>query len=118
MSKNYALSLEEKDGTAIIRMEGYFDIPAATDLVSCVDELLCRQRKKFVLDFTATTVLCSRGIGCLMELVDKVIDEFDGALAFSGLDPLKRRVLDFISATERVAVTRTAAEGVEVLARM
>ena len=117
MATTYAVKLEEKNGIAIFRIEGYFDLPAATELSQRVDELLCRQRNKCVFDFKASTVLCSRGIGHLMELVDKVIDEFDGAVAFSGLDPLKRKVLEFINATARVAITRTPEEGVDALAK-
>lgn len=115
MSESYTITQKEIQGVMCLMVSGYFDVPAGTELGARVDELLCLQKGTMVLDFSQCTVLCSRGIGCLLEIVEKVVEEFGGALAFSGLDPLKLKVLALTNVTALAEVAKTPEEAVAAL---
>lgn len=115
MSESYTISQSEQDGIAIFQITGYFGEQGGEELATKVDELLCRQKGKMIFDFSHCGVLCSPGVGCLLEIVGKVIEEFNGSLAFTGLDPIKLKVLSLTHVTTLATIAQTPEEAIESL---
>ncbi|MFZ2955364.1 MAG: STAS domain-containing protein [Candidatus Ozemobacteraceae bacterium] len=115
MKESYSILQSEKDGIVIFLISGYFAEKAGLELVNKIDELLCQQMGKIIIDFGQCTVLSSLGIGCLLEIVGKVIEEFNGMLAFTGLDPLKLKVLTLTHVTALAIVVKTPDQAVECM---
>ena len=115
MSESYSVSQYEQEGIVVLQISGYFGELAGQNLTARVDELLCHQKGKMVFDLSQCEVLASPGIGSLLEIVDKVVEEFNGSMAFIVLDPVMVKVLNLTHVTALAGVAQTLSEAIEYL---
>ncbi|MBF0409807.1 MAG: STAS domain-containing protein [Candidatus Riflebacteria bacterium] len=105
MSENYILKQTEENGIVIFSIVGYFGEKVGEELVEKIEELLCAKKGRVILDLSECTVLCSPGIGSIIEIVGMVVEEYNGTVVICGLDPIKQKVL---ALTQVTAIARVA----------
>lgn len=84
----FTVDTVERGDVLIVRATGYLDDRGGAILQSAVMEALTKGFQQVVFNFSAAPVINSQGISHIIELVEIVIDEKNGELAFVGLNEL------------------------------
>jgi len=86
MSESLKLSLDRRDGLAIVYTDGYINNQGGEEIARVAYELIDEGYKKLLLNLQGTKIVNSIGISILIEIIEKMI-EIDGSLAFCYLTP-------------------------------
>jgi len=86
MSESLKLSLDRRDGLAIVYTDGYINNQGGEEIARVAYELIDEGYKKLLLNLQGTKIVNSIGISILIEIIEKMI-EIDGSLAFCCLTP-------------------------------
>jgi anti-anti-sigma factor len=86
MSEILKLSVDRRDGLAVIYTEGYINNQGGEEIARAAYELLDEGHKVLLLNLAGTKIVNSIGISILIEIIEKMI-EISGKLGFCCLTP-------------------------------
>ncbi|MBF0410658.1 MAG: STAS domain-containing protein [Candidatus Riflebacteria bacterium] len=106
MSLDFSINSETTDVFVVFKLKGYFGAEGGAQLISLVEEQLCKSKNTIVIDFSNCTVLCSPGVGCIIDISVKVVQESSGKLYITGVDQLKEKVLTLTGVTNLAKIVK------------
>ena len=86
MTETLKVTLDRRDGLAVIYTEGYINNQGGEEIARVAYELIEDGVKILLLNLQGTKIVNSIGISILIEIIEKMI-EIDGKLAFCNLTP-------------------------------
>ena len=95
MSNPFAIKTIQRDGIAIINLEGYVDAHTAPQFENAVQAELDAGRVRIVVDCSQLTYISSAGLGVFMSFVEEV-RELDGDIKICGLLPKVRQTFEIL----------------------
>ncbi|HEY9071994.1 MAG TPA: STAS domain-containing protein [Candidatus Ozemobacteraceae bacterium] len=105
---------ENKQNCVIIRIEGYLDGESGPEMQRMVEELLCRGVRGFVFEFSRCANINSLGVSSLLDAALRVVEDFGGLLAVTGLNEIQRKVLILSGIIPLATAAPTLAEACRV----
>ena len=112
MTESLKLTVERRDGLAIIYTEGYINNQGGEQIASAAYELIEAGYKRILLNLVGTKIVNSIGISILIEIIEKMI-EIDGRLAFCCLTPTIHKTFHIMGLAQYAGIyddEETAAE--------
>ena len=86
MTESLKLSVDRRDGVAVVYTDGYINNQGGEEIAKVAYELLDEGYKSLLLNLAETKIVNSIGISILIEIIEKIL-EVDGKLAFCCLTP-------------------------------
>ena len=86
MTEGLKLTIERRDGLAVIYTEGYINNQGGEEIARAAYSLLDEGYRRLLLNLTGTRIINSIGISILIEIIEKML-EVEGKLAFCALTP-------------------------------
>ena len=86
MTEALKLTIDRRDGLAVIYTEGYINNQGGEEIARAAYELIDGGYKVLLLNLTGTKIINSIGISILIEIIEKML-EVEGRLAFCPLTP-------------------------------
>ncbi len=86
MTESLKLTIDRRDGLAVIYTEGYINNQGGEEIARAAYELLEEGYRHLLLNLTGTKIINSIGISILIEIIEKMI-EVQGRLSFCSLTP-------------------------------
>lgn len=86
MTETMRVTVERRDGLAVILTEGYINNQGGEEIARVAYELIDEGRTNLLLNLAGTKIVNSIGISILIEIIEKVL-EIEGRLAFCCLTP-------------------------------
>jgi anti-anti-sigma factor len=86
MTETLKVTLERRDGLAVIYTDGYINNQGGEEIARVAYELIDDGVKVLLLNLEGTKIVNSIGISILIEIIEKML-EIDGKLAFCSLTP-------------------------------
>jgi len=86
MTESLNLTVDRRDGLAVIYTEGYINNQGGEEIARAAYKLLDEGFKVLLLNLAGTKIVNSIGISILIEIIEKMI-EIDGKLGFCCLTP-------------------------------
>ena len=86
MTEALKLTIDRRDGVAVIYTEGYINNQGGEEIARAAYSLLDEGYRKLLLNLTGTKIINSIGISILIEIIEKML-EVEGRLAFCALTP-------------------------------
>ena len=86
MTEGLKLTIERRDGLAVIYTEGYINNQGGEEIARAAYALLDEGYRRLLLNLTGTRIINSIGISILIEIIEKML-EVEGRLAFCQLTP-------------------------------
>jgi anti-anti-sigma factor len=86
MTETLKVTLDRRDGLAVIYTEGYINNQGGEEIARVAYELIDDGVKILLLNLQGTKIVNSIGISILIEIIEKML-EIDGKLAFCNLTP-------------------------------
>jgi anti-anti-sigma factor len=86
MTEGLKLTIERRDGLAVIYTEGYINNQGGEEIARAAYSLLDEGYRRLLLNLTGTRIINSIGISILIEIIEKML-EVEGRLAFCQLTP-------------------------------
>src|SRR5210317_81324 len=86
MTETLKVTLDRRDGLAVIYTEGYINNQGGEEIARVAYELIDDGVKVLLLNLQGTKIVNSIGISILIEIIEKML-EIDGQLAFCNLTP-------------------------------
>ncbi|RCK79451.1 MAG: hypothetical protein OZSIB_0091 [Candidatus Ozemobacter sibiricus] len=101
-----AFTIHEEDlqGTPVLTVQGYFSDVTGRDLLTRLERLIGTGRTTCIIDLGPCTVINSPGLGTMLDLTLKVVDDLRGRLILTGLDRVKTSVLEMVGVLAMVTV--------------
>ncbi|MBT9548772.1 MAG: STAS domain-containing protein [Candidatus Sericytochromatia bacterium] len=111
MSDTFQLTVEERDGFAILRTEGYVNNLGGEKIGEAADALIEKGVKKLVLNFEKSNVVNSIGISILIEVIEKIVD-VDGRICFCFLTKTIAKTFNIMGLTQYAEIYDTEAQAI------
>ncbi len=86
MADMLKVTLEKKNGLAVVYTEGYINNQGGEEIARLAYDLLADGTDRLLLNLAGTKIVNSIGISILIEIIEKIM-EIDGELAFCSLTP-------------------------------
>lgn len=86
MTENLKLTVDRRDGLAVIYTEGYINNQGGEEIAKVAYELMDQGHRRILLNLAGTKIVNSIGISILIEIIEKML-EVEGKLAFCNLTP-------------------------------
>ena len=86
MTENLKLSVNRRDGIAVIYTEGYINNQGGEEIARAAYDLMGEGYRSILLNLAGTKIVNSIGISILIEIIEKML-ESGGKLGFSNLTP-------------------------------
>jgi len=86
MTESLKLTIDRRDGLAVVYTEGYINNQGGEEIARAAYELLDQGYRQLLLNLTGTKIINSIGISILIEIIEKML-EVEGKLAFCSLTP-------------------------------
>jgi anti-anti-sigma factor len=86
MTESLNVTVDRRDGLAVIYTEGYINNQGGEEIAKAAYELLDEGYKVLLLNLAGTKIVNSIGISILIEIIEKMI-EVEGKLGFCSLTP-------------------------------
>ncbi len=86
MTETLKLTVDRRDGLAVIYTEGYINNQGGEQIAAAAYQLIEEGYRQIILNLVGTKIVNSIGISILIEIIEKMI-ETDGKLSFCCLTP-------------------------------
>ncbi len=86
MTESMKVSVDRRDGVAVIYTDGYINNQGGEEIATVTYELLGEGYRRVLLNLAGTKIVNSIGISILIEIIEKML-EVEGKLAFCNLTP-------------------------------
>ncbi len=99
MTETLKVTLDRRDGLAVIYTEGYINNQGGEEIAKVAYELIDDGVKVLLLNLEGTKIVNSIGISILIEIIEKML-EIDGRLAFCCLTPTIEKTFHIMGLTQ------------------
>jgi len=99
MTENLKVTLDRRDGLAVIYTEGYINNQGGEEIARVAYEVIEDGEKSLLLNLVGTKIVNSIGISILIEIIEKML-EIDGRLAFCRLTPTIEKTFHIMGLTQ------------------
>lgn len=82
---NLQLTTQVQNGIHVIRATGYLDGEGGETLRLAVEAAFAQGSQRFLLNFISSPVINSQGISIIFQVVEMIVDQHRGRVAFVGL---------------------------------
>jgi anti-anti-sigma factor len=103
MTEALKLSIDRRDGVAVIYTEGYINNQGGEEIARAAYALLDEGYRRLLLNLTGTKIINSIGISILIEIIEKMIEE-EGRLAFCALTPTIEKTFHIMGLAQYAAI--------------
>ena len=86
MTESMNLTVDRRDGLAVIYTDGYINNQGGEEIARVAYELIDEGYRHLLLNLSKTKIVNSIGISILIEIIEKMID-IEGRLSFCELTP-------------------------------
>jgi anti-anti-sigma factor len=114
MSESLKLTVDRRDGLAVLYTEGYINNQGGEEIARASYELIDQGCKVLLLNLTGTKIVNSIGISILIEIIEKMI-EIDGRLAFCCLTPTIEKTFHIMGLAQYAGIYADEDSAVEEL---
>jgi anti-sigma B factor antagonist len=115
MTESLKLTVDRRDGLAIIYTEGYINNQGGEEIARAAYELLEEGYRKLLLNLSGTKIVNSIGISILIEIIEKML-EIEGQLAFCNLTPTIDKTFHIMGLAQYTSIFPDEQEAVGKLA--
>ena len=105
MTETLRLTVDKRDGFAVLYTEGYINNQGGEEIARAAYELLESGYRRVLLDLTGTKIINSIGISILIEIIEKML-EVDGKLAFCALTPTIEKTFHIMGLAQYAGIYR------------
>lgn len=114
MTETLKLTVDRRDGLAVIYTEGYINNQGGEQIASATYQLMEEGYHHILLNLVGTKIVNSIGISILIEIIEKMI-EIGGALAFCCLTPTIEKTFHIMGLAQYAAIHPDENAAVDVL---
>jgi anti-anti-sigma factor len=93
-SEPFNLQVLRQNGISVVSIDGYLGAPAGARLQELIEAQLAEGNSRFLLDVSGCRLISSPGVGSLMIMAMRVVEDFQGDVVLAGADELKLTVLE------------------------
>jgi len=94
--KNFEIKIETDDNVCLVELSGYLTHGLFEEMVPLVEERLAAGFREFVFDLADVSMLESPAVACILTLTEKIVDDFQGHLVYSGLSDMHVKILEMV----------------------
>src|SRR5262245_28005326 len=105
MTESLSLSVDRRDGFAVIYTEGYINNQGGEEIARTAYKLLDEGYKVLLLNLAGTKIVNSIGISILIEIIEKMI-EIEGRLGFCCLTPTIEKTFQIMGLAQYAPIFR------------
>ena len=109
------LQTAEKDGIAIISIEGYFDEEIGLKLAKIADAYLRSRILKIIVNLEGCELINSLGVTQLLDLAIRTVEDYKGAIVMVTSRPVILRVLELASLSQLATMIPTLDEALKYM---
>ncbi len=110
MTEALKLTIDRRDGLAVIYTEGYINNQGGEEIARAAYALLDEGYRCVLLNLTGTKIINSIGISILIEIIEKMI-EVEGKLAFCALTPTIEKTFHIMGLAQYASIFPTRRGG-------
>ena len=114
MTESLKLTIERRDGLAVIYTEGYINNQGGEEIARAAYSLLDEGQRILLLNLTGTKIINSIGISILIEIIEKML-EVEGKLAFCALTPTIEKTFHIMGLAQYAAIYPTESEALSAV---
>jgi anti-sigma B factor antagonist len=103
MTETLKVTLEKRDGLAVIYTEGYINNQGGEEIAKVAYELIDEGKKSLLLNLQGTKIVNSIGISILIEIIEKML-EIEGRLSFCCLTPTIEKTFHIMGLTQYAGI--------------
>ena len=103
MTESLNVTVDRRDGLAVIYTEGYINNQGGEEIAKAAYKLLDEGYKVLLLNLAGTKIVNSIGISILIEIIEKMI-EVDGKLGFCCLTPTIEKTFHIMGLAQYAAI--------------
>jgi anti-anti-sigma factor len=111
MTESLKLTIDRRDGLAVIYTEGYINNQGGEEIARAAYSLLEEGYRTVLLNLTGTKIINSIGISILIEIIEKMI-EVQGKLAFCSLTPTIEKTFHIMGLAQYASIFQDEAAAV------
>jgi anti-anti-sigma factor len=115
MTESLKLTIDRRDGLAVVQPEGYINNQGGEEIARVAYELIDQDFHRLLLDLSGTKIVNSIGISILIEIIEKMI-EIDGKLAFCCLTPTIEKTFHIMGLAQYAGIYPDRETAVQALA--
>ena len=116
MTESLTLTVDRRDGVAILYTQGYINNQGGEEIARVAYEVLEDGEKHLLLNLAGTKIVNSIGISILIEIIEKMI-EIGGKLAFCNLTPTIEKTFHIMGLAQYAGIYPDEEAAVEQLAQ-
>jgi anti-anti-sigma factor len=106
----FTLDVERKAGYAILRTDGYVNNLGGEKIAELANQLIDEGTRFLVLNLEKSQVVNSIGISILIEVIERMVEEEGGKLAFCHLTKTIAKTFQIMGLTQYAQIYETEAE--------
>lgn len=103
MTESLKLTVEPRDGLAVIHTNGYINNQGGEEIARVAYELIEQGHRTLLLNLAKTKIVNSIGISILIEIIEKMM-EIDGKLAFCCLTPTIEKTFNIMGLAQYAGI--------------
>ena len=103
MTEALKLTIDRRDGVAVIYTEGYINNQGGEEIARAAYALLDEGYRKLLLNLTGTKIINSIGISILIEIIEKML-EVECKLAFCSLTPTISKTFEIMGLVQYASI--------------
>ncbi len=115
MEGSGSFTVQARQEVQVFTISGYFAGETGSSLQKKVEELFKSGSKAFVLDFQGCKVINSQGIGAVMDLSLKILDDYRGKIAIVNVDSTKIAVFQLVGVFPLVPLSANMEEAIKAV---
>lgn len=94
--KKFEINIVVDENVCLAEFNGYLSNGLFEVLVPMIDEKLAAGYREFVFDLTNATMLESPAVACILTVTEKIVDDSQGHLVYSGLSEMHTKILEMV----------------------
>ena len=114
MTESLKLSVDRREGTAVIYTHGYINNQGGEEIAKVAYGLMEEGYKSLLLNLSGTKIVNSIGISILIEIIEKML-EIEGRLAFCNLTPTIDKTFHIMGLAQYTSIFPDESEALEQL---
>lgn len=96
MNENNQVEMSMRDGICVASFSGHLSFELSDKLLPLIDQKLEEGARSFLFDYSGVSMLDSPAIAAMLRSAEKIVDDNEGCLAFSGLNEVCSKVLEMV----------------------
>ncbi|GAB4283044.1 MAG: hypothetical protein Kow0029_28910 [Candidatus Rifleibacteriota bacterium] len=92
----FTTEISIKEGVCLVKIGGYLSHGLSEKLLPMIEQQLAAGIKNFVVDLSKAEMIESPAVACILSMTEKIVEDSDGNLVFTGLSELHRKILEMV----------------------